>query len=80
MQTKVDRDSNGLCCDFHPLGGVVATGYSAHNTGAGKKHPQDYLYYNAFIIALCFTAGLSSANEQVRHETKETDFRLRPTS
>ncbi|XP_029016868.1 WD repeat and SOCS box-containing protein 2 isoform X1 [Betta splendens] len=26
MQTKVDRDSNGLCCNYHPQGGVVATG------------------------------------------------------
>ncbi|XP_075960689.1 WD repeat and SOCS box-containing protein 2 [Anarhichas minor] len=26
MQTKVDRDSNGLCCKYHPQGGVVATG------------------------------------------------------
>ena len=26
MQTKEDRASNGLCCKFHPLGGVVATG------------------------------------------------------
>lgn len=26
MQTKADRDSNGLCCDYHPQGGVVATG------------------------------------------------------
>lgn len=26
MQTKPDRDSNGLCCDYHPRGGVVATG------------------------------------------------------
>ncbi|CAN9512954.1 unnamed protein product [Ophioblennius macclurei] len=26
MQTKRDRDSNGLCCNYHPQGGVVATG------------------------------------------------------
>ncbi|XP_010862447.1 WD repeat and SOCS box-containing protein 2 [Esox lucius] len=26
MQTKEDRASNGLCCNFHPHGGVVATG------------------------------------------------------
>ncbi|XP_056138728.1 WD repeat and SOCS box-containing protein 2 isoform X2 [Lampris incognitus] len=26
MQTKEDRSSNGLCCNFHPQGGVVATG------------------------------------------------------
>lgn len=26
MQTKPDRDSNGLCCNYHPEGGVVATG------------------------------------------------------
>ncbi|XP_034026773.1 WD repeat and SOCS box-containing protein 2 [Thalassophryne amazonica] len=26
MQTKVDQLSNGLCCNFHPQGGVVATG------------------------------------------------------
>lgn len=26
MQTKVDRDANGLCCKYHPKGGVVATG------------------------------------------------------
>uniref|UniRef100_G3PMC6 WD repeat and SOCS box containing 2 n=1 Tax=Gasterosteus aculeatus TaxID=69293 RepID=G3PMC6_GASAC len=26
MQTKADRDSNGLCCKYHPKGGVVATG------------------------------------------------------
>ncbi|XP_067426502.1 WD repeat and SOCS box-containing protein 2 [Thunnus thynnus] len=26
MQTKADRDSNGLCCNYHPQGGVVATG------------------------------------------------------
>ncbi|XP_041643961.1 WD repeat and SOCS box-containing protein 2 [Cheilinus undulatus] len=26
MQTKADRDSNGLCCKYHPQGGVVATG------------------------------------------------------
>ncbi|KAM3611920.1 uncharacterized protein V6R79_025887 [Siganus canaliculatus] len=26
MQTKSDRDSNGLCCNYHPQGGVVATG------------------------------------------------------
>ncbi|CAB1320167.1 unnamed protein product [Coregonus sp. 'balchen'] len=26
MQTKEDRASNGLCCNFHPQGGVVATG------------------------------------------------------
>ncbi|KAM6965683.1 WD repeat and SOCS box-containing protein 2 [Aplochiton taeniatus] len=26
MQTKEDRASNGLCCNFHPRGGVVATG------------------------------------------------------
>ncbi|XP_071391460.1 WD repeat and SOCS box-containing protein 2 isoform X1 [Centroberyx affinis] len=26
MQTKEDRTSNGLCCNFHPQGGVVATG------------------------------------------------------
>ncbi|XP_040897796.1 WD repeat and SOCS box-containing protein 2 isoform X2 [Toxotes jaculatrix] len=26
MQTKADRDSNGLCCIYHPQGGVVATG------------------------------------------------------
>lgn len=26
MQTKVDRDFNGLCCKYHPQGGVVATG------------------------------------------------------
>lgn len=27
MQTKRDRESNGLCCNYHPDGGVVATGY-----------------------------------------------------
>uniref|UniRef100_A0A3Q3KYN5 WD repeat and SOCS box containing 2 n=1 Tax=Mastacembelus armatus TaxID=205130 RepID=A0A3Q3KYN5_9TELE len=26
MQTKVDRDSNGLCCNYHPQGGVIAIG------------------------------------------------------
>ncbi|XP_020492273.1 WD repeat and SOCS box-containing protein 2 [Labrus bergylta] len=26
MQTKADRESNGLCCKYHPQGGVVATG------------------------------------------------------
>uniref|UniRef100_A0A3P9D3D3 WD repeat and SOCS box containing 2 n=1 Tax=Maylandia zebra TaxID=106582 RepID=A0A3P9D3D3_9CICH len=26
METKRDRDSNGLCCKYHPQGGVVATG------------------------------------------------------
>ncbi|XP_029916434.1 WD repeat and SOCS box-containing protein 2 isoform X1 [Myripristis murdjan] len=26
MQTKQDRASNGICCNFHPQGGVVATG------------------------------------------------------
>ncbi|XP_061759119.1 WD repeat and SOCS box-containing protein 2 [Nerophis ophidion] len=26
MQTRADRDSNGLCCNYHPQGGVVATG------------------------------------------------------
>ncbi|XP_054628432.1 WD repeat and SOCS box-containing protein 2 isoform X2 [Dunckerocampus dactyliophorus] len=26
MQTKADRESNGLCCNYHPQGGVVATG------------------------------------------------------
>ncbi|MED6276573.1 hypothetical protein CHARACLAT_004404 [Characodon lateralis] len=26
MQTKRDRDSSGLCCNYHPLGGVIATG------------------------------------------------------
>uniref|UniRef100_A0A3Q1HIR2 SOCS box domain-containing protein n=1 Tax=Anabas testudineus TaxID=64144 RepID=A0A3Q1HIR2_ANATE len=26
MQTKVERDSNGLCCSYHPDGGVVAIG------------------------------------------------------
>ncbi|KAM8886711.1 WD repeat and SOCS box-containing protein 2 isoform 2-T2 [Spinachia spinachia] len=26
MQTKADRDANGLCCKYHPKGGVVATG------------------------------------------------------
>lgn len=26
MQTKADRGSNGLCCKYHPQGGVVATG------------------------------------------------------
>lgn len=26
MQTKAHRDSNGLCCNYHPQGGVVATG------------------------------------------------------
>ncbi|XP_061527306.1 WD repeat and SOCS box-containing protein 2 [Phycodurus eques] len=26
MQTKTDRDSNGLCCKYHPQGGVIATG------------------------------------------------------
>ncbi|XP_028270791.1 WD repeat and SOCS box-containing protein 2 [Parambassis ranga] len=26
MQTKRDRESNGLCCNYHPEGGVVATG------------------------------------------------------
>uniref|UniRef100_A0A3Q3VPY6 SOCS box domain-containing protein n=1 Tax=Mola mola TaxID=94237 RepID=A0A3Q3VPY6_MOLML len=26
MQTKVDRETNGLCCKYHPRGGVVATG------------------------------------------------------
>ncbi|XP_020561355.1 WD repeat and SOCS box-containing protein 2 isoform X3 [Oryzias latipes] len=26
MQTRRDRDSNGLCCNYHPQGGVVATG------------------------------------------------------
>ncbi|XP_074527187.1 WD repeat and SOCS box-containing protein 2 [Halichoeres trimaculatus] len=26
MQTKADRNSNGLCCKYHPQGGVVATG------------------------------------------------------
>ncbi|XP_064829017.1 WD repeat and SOCS box-containing protein 2 [Oncorhynchus masou masou] len=26
MQTKEDRTSNGLCCNFHPQGGVVVTG------------------------------------------------------
>ncbi|KAM4616097.1 WD repeat and SOCS box-containing protein 2 [Polymixia lowei] len=26
MQTKADRASNGLCCNFHPQGGVVASG------------------------------------------------------
>ncbi|XP_061624870.1 WD repeat and SOCS box-containing protein 2 [Phyllopteryx taeniolatus] len=26
MQTKADRDSNGLCCKYHPQGGVIATG------------------------------------------------------
>uniref|UniRef100_A0A8C5DNT3 SOCS box domain-containing protein n=1 Tax=Gouania willdenowi TaxID=441366 RepID=A0A8C5DNT3_GOUWI len=26
MQTKRDRESNGLCCNYHPQGGVVATG------------------------------------------------------
>ncbi|XP_068167337.1 WD repeat and SOCS box-containing protein 2 [Antennarius striatus] len=26
MQTQVDRDSNGICCSYHPQGGVVATG------------------------------------------------------
>ncbi|XP_051924988.1 WD repeat and SOCS box-containing protein 2 [Hippocampus zosterae] len=26
MQTEADRDSNGLCCKYHPQGGVVATG------------------------------------------------------
>ncbi|KAG7263612.1 hypothetical protein CRUP_026585 [Coryphaenoides rupestris] len=27
MQTQEDRASNGLCCNFHPHGGVVATGF-----------------------------------------------------
>uniref|UniRef100_A0A1A8NJJ3 WD repeat and SOCS box-containing 2 n=1 Tax=Nothobranchius rachovii TaxID=451742 RepID=A0A1A8NJJ3_9TELE len=26
MQTKRGRDSNGLCCNYHPQGGVIATG------------------------------------------------------
>ncbi|CAF87417.1 unnamed protein product, partial [Tetraodon nigroviridis] len=26
MQTRADRQSNGLCCNYHPQGGVVATG------------------------------------------------------
>ncbi|KAJ4941932.1 hypothetical protein JOQ06_011804 [Pogonophryne albipinna] len=26
MQTKSDRASNGLCCKYHPEGGVIATG------------------------------------------------------
>lgn len=26
MQTRRDRSSNGLCCNYHPQGGVVATG------------------------------------------------------
>ncbi|XP_030593282.1 WD repeat and SOCS box-containing protein 2 isoform X1 [Archocentrus centrarchus] len=26
METKRDRESNGLCCKYHPQGGVVATG------------------------------------------------------
>lgn len=26
MRTKTDRESNGLCCNYHPEGGVVATG------------------------------------------------------
>ncbi|XP_033828312.1 WD repeat and SOCS box-containing protein 2 isoform X1 [Periophthalmus magnuspinnatus] len=26
MQAKTDRRSNGLCCNYHPEGGVVATG------------------------------------------------------
>ncbi|XP_068616926.1 WD repeat and SOCS box-containing protein 2 [Brachionichthys hirsutus] len=26
MQTQVDQDSNGICCSYHPQGGVVATG------------------------------------------------------
>ncbi|XP_077571533.1 WD repeat and SOCS box-containing protein 2 isoform X1 [Stigmatopora nigra] len=26
MQTKAERDSNGLCCKYHPRGGVIATG------------------------------------------------------
>uniref|UniRef100_A0A3B3XCB1 Uncharacterized protein n=1 Tax=Poecilia mexicana TaxID=48701 RepID=A0A3B3XCB1_9TELE len=26
MQTKRDQDSSGLCCNYHPQGGVIATG------------------------------------------------------
>ncbi|XP_057687594.1 WD repeat and SOCS box-containing protein 2 [Corythoichthys intestinalis] len=26
MRTEADRDSNGLCCKYHPRGGVIATG------------------------------------------------------
>ncbi|XP_077377192.1 WD repeat and SOCS box-containing protein 2 [Festucalex cinctus] len=26
MRTQADRDSNGLCCKYHPQGGVIATG------------------------------------------------------
>lgn len=69
MQTKADRESNGLCCNYHPQGGVVATGYSSHNASTLGQERNDILTATWFSLLwylyyCSFSASLSSADEK----------------